>query len=69
MNTPPQDTLAALYNKAFAVFGNRALWNIKKINAPTVAEILAITQALRVEGDMRARALAEQIEREALATH
>ncbi len=55
--------LKHLYHQAFRAFGVTALWNLREIDDPTPAEALAITRQLRVEGDMRARRLAESIER------
>lgn len=55
--------VVALYRRAFAEFGGRALWNIREVETePTLEEVLAITRQLRTEGDMNARRLAEQIE-------
>jgi hypothetical protein len=56
------DDLAALYRRAFADFGATALWSSRPVPDPTPADALAITRSLRVEGDLRARRLAEQIE-------
>lgn len=53
---------AALYRRAFAEFGASALWSSRPVSEPTPADALAITRTLRVEGDLRARRLAEQIE-------
>ena len=63
----PSATIVALYRRAFAVFGARALWNIREFDDPTVEQILAITRQLRTEGDMSARHLAEDIEQAARA--
>ena len=52
-----------LYRQAFAEFGTQALWNIQTFDAPTPADALVVARTLRVEGDMRARRLAEEIER------
>jgi hypothetical protein len=38
------------------------LWGSKPVPDPTPADALAIAYGLRVEGDLRARRLAEQIE-------
>src|SRR5579863_3406224 len=57
----PED-VAALYRRAFEEFGASALWSSKPVADPTAADALAITRSLRVEGDMRARRLAEEIE-------
>ncbi len=64
MNTEPtrQDDLASLYCRAFKDFGASALWSSRPVPYPTPEDALAITRSLRVEGDMRARRLAEQIE-------
>jgi hypothetical protein len=51
-----------LYRRAFAEFGASALWSSKPVPDPTPADVLAITRSLRVEGNMQARRLAEQIE-------
>lgn len=57
----PED-FATLYRRAFSDFGATALWSSRPVPAPTPADALAITRSLRVEGDLRARRLAEQIE-------
>lgn len=57
----PED-FTALYRRAFMEFGASALWSSRPVPSPTPADALAITRALRVEGDLRARSLAEQIE-------
>jgi hypothetical protein len=58
----PED-LASLYRRAFAEFGARALWNKRQLAMPTAADGLVIARALRLEGDRKARMLAERIER------
>jgi hypothetical protein len=55
--------LVSLYRRAFAEFGTSALWSSKPVPDPTPADALAITHSLRVEGNLEARYLAEQIER------
>ncbi len=64
MNTKPdqQEDLAALYRRAFAEFGASALWSSRPVPDPRPEDALAITRSLRVEGDLRARRLAERIE-------
>lgn len=52
----------ALYEQAFDEFGALALWNSRRLSTPTPADALAVARALRVEGNLRARALAERIE-------
>lgn len=65
---PATPAVIGLYRRAFAEFGARALWNIREVETePTLEEVLAITRQLRVEGDMNARRLAEQIETAARA--
>ena len=51
-----------LYRRAFEEFGASALWSSKPLSNPTPADALAITRSLRVEGNLEARRLAEQIE-------
>ncbi|HEX4765260.1 MAG TPA: hypothetical protein VH414_03190 [Lichenihabitans sp.] len=53
---------AELYHQAFRRHRALALWNLRKLDDPTVAEALAITRQLRAEGDMASRHLAEAIE-------
>jgi hypothetical protein len=53
----------ALYREAFAVYGTRALWNKRRLEAPTPEDALVVARALRIEGDIAARRLAERIER------
>jgi len=65
--TQPED-FAILYRRAFEDFGASALWSSFPVRDPTPADALAITHSLRVEGDMRARRLAEQIEKACRAT-
>jgi hypothetical protein len=52
----------SLYQRAFEEFGASALWSSRAVPDPTAADALAITHTLRVEGDLKARRLAEQIE-------
>ena len=54
--------LMTLYRRAFEEFGTSALWSSKPVADPTPADALAITHSLRVEGNLHARRLAEQIE-------
>jgi hypothetical protein len=53
----------ALYRRAFAEYGAQALWNVRALDAPMPEDGLVVARALRVEGDMGARFLAEEIER------
>jgi hypothetical protein len=66
--TQPADYLA-LYRQAFAEYKSGALWNTRAFDRPTREDALIVARELRLEGDMRARALAEEIERACLATH
>jgi hypothetical protein len=59
--TPPPD-FVTLYRRAFEEFGAAALWSSQPVPDPTPADALAITRSLRVEGNLEARQLAEQIE-------
>jgi hypothetical protein len=58
-----------LYRSAFARFGARALWNKRVLDNPTPDDALVVARALRIEGDIEARFLAEQIERACRAAH
>ncbi len=51
-----------LYRQAFERFGAVALWSSRPVADPTPEDALAITWSLRVEGDLAARQLAEDIE-------
>jgi hypothetical protein len=57
----------SLYRRAFAEYGAQALWNLRAFENPTHEDALGIARALRTEGDMPARFLAEEIERACLA--
>jgi len=52
----------SLYHRAFAEYRLRALWNVRELEHPTPEDALAMTRSLRVEGDLAARRLAEEIE-------
>ena len=56
------DEIARLYRQAFAEFGPIALWSSRPVANPTPGAALAITQSLRVNGNMDSRRLAEKIE-------
>ena len=57
------DELLSLYRRAFAEYGAQALWNKRVLESPTPEDALVIARALRIEGDLGARLLAERIER------
>ena len=59
---PEQQVFVALYRQAFSEYGTRALWNKRRLEAPTTEDALVVARALRIEGDLRARRLAEKIE-------
>lgn len=63
MNTEkPETDITSLYQKAFKDYGASALWSSAPVPNPTPEDALAITRSLRVEGNLQARRLAEQIE-------
>jgi hypothetical protein len=66
---PPSGDIVSLYLRAFAEYGPRALWNMHPCDHPTTADALAITKALRTNGGMAGRRLAESIERLCRAAH
>lgn len=57
----PSPDFVILYRRAFEEFG-AAAWSSKPVAEPTPDDALAITHTLRVEGNLQARRLAEQIE-------
>ena len=57
-----QEDHVKLYLRAFKEFGLMALWSSRPVPNPTPQDALAITRSLRVEGNLEARRLAEQIE-------
>ena len=61
--TPHPDDFVSLYRRAFKEYGASALWSSRPVPDPTCEDALAITRSLRVEGDLNARRLAEQIEK------
>jgi hypothetical protein len=64
MTTEPaqQPDFVTLYRRAFAQYGALALWNMRSFEAPTLEDALVVARALRIEGNLQARRLAEQIE-------
>jgi hypothetical protein len=63
MTSEPIPAFIHLYRRAFEEFGASALWSSRPVPDPSPADAMAITYSLRVEGDMQARRLAEQIEK------
>jgi hypothetical protein len=60
---PLQPEFENLYHRAFADYKLRALWNVRELAHPSAEQAITIARNLRVEGDLSARRLAEQIER------
>ena len=63
------EEIERLYRQAFAEFGTLALWSSRAVAHPTAGDALAITESLRVQGNMASRRLAEQIEALCRAAH
>lgn len=57
-----QPDYVSLYKRAFAEYGTHALWNLRSFETPSYEDALVVARALRIEGDLVARRLAEQIE-------
>jgi len=57
------ESLTALYNRAFKEYGTHALWNVKQLDDPSPHILRRTAHRLRVEGDLDARRLAERIEK------
>ncbi|MGB6687614.1 MAG: hypothetical protein WBE76_07205 [Terracidiphilus sp.] len=62
MSEVTQSGYISLYKLAFEKYRAHALWNMRSFNDPTPGDALAVARALRIEGDLAARSLAEQIE-------
>jgi hypothetical protein len=60
---PAPTDFATLYRRAFAEYGTHALWNKRMLEEPTPDDALVVARALRIEGNLEARKLAEQIEK------
>ncbi len=56
------EDFAVLYRQAFKEFGVMALWNKQLLDQPTPGHALVVARALRIEGNLEARRLAERIE-------
>jgi hypothetical protein len=57
-----QPEYVSLYERAFKEFGAHALWNLRRFDEPSLEDALVVARALRIEGDLTARRLAEGIE-------
>lgn len=63
MNThSDRPDLLRLYERAFKESRTMTLWSSRPVPNPTPVDALAITRSLRVEGNLEARRLAEEIE-------
>ena len=62
ISTAATDDYRVLYARAFKEFGAMALWNVRPLIHPKPEHALVIARALRIEGNLAARLLAEQIE-------
>jgi hypothetical protein len=63
-----QPDYVTLYRQAFAEYRAHALWNFRVFEAPSPEDALVVARSLRIEGDLAARRLAEQIEQACHAT-
>jgi len=61
-NEAIQPDYVALYQQAFADYRSHALWNLRALDVPSPEDALVVARALRIEGDLAARRLAERIE-------
>jgi hypothetical protein len=59
---PAPEPVARLYHQAFRDFGAQALWNWRDMEHPTITQALTVANSLKVEGNLKARALAVAIE-------
>ena len=53
---------AEVYRRAFEAFGALALWKKRLLEDPTPGDALVVARSLRMEGNLQARKLAEQLE-------
>lgn len=56
------EEIKRLYAEAFRDFKTIALWNMRALENPTAEDALVVARALRFEGNMESRRLAERIE-------
>jgi hypothetical protein len=72
MKTEPatrEHDFVSLYRRAFKEFRGLALWNVLELVDPNPKDALVIARYLRIEGNLAARRLAEQIEQVCRAAH
>jgi hypothetical protein len=55
--------LVDLYRRAFDLYGAQALWHLRQVDDPSLEQAVLVARQLRVNGDLGARRLAEQIEK------
>jgi len=67
--TTVAEDYVSLYRLAFEKYRVHALWNKRAMTEPTAADALVVARALRIEGDIPARRLAEKIEQACRAAH
>jgi hypothetical protein len=65
----PSEDFVSLYRRAFKDYRARALWNVRELEEPRLEDALAVAEYLRLEGNLAARRLAEQIEKTCGAAH
>ena len=58
---PASEPMRELYRDTFRRYGLHALWSSRPVADPTVADLLAITESLRVEGGIAGRRRALEI--------
>lgn len=64
-----EPAFAAIYRRAFAEYRALALWNLRAFDDPTREDALVVARALRTEGNLEARHLAEALEEACRAAH
>jgi hypothetical protein len=65
----PSEDFVSLYRRAFTDYRSRALWNVRELEDPSIEDALVVARYLRLEGNLAARRLAEQIEKTCGAAH
>jgi len=59
---PAPEAVVRLYRQAFSEYRALALWNLRVLEAPTLAQALLVADRLRTEGNLKSRRLAADIE-------
>ncbi|MGE0743891.1 MAG: hypothetical protein AB7K86_01540 [Rhodospirillales bacterium] len=59
---PAPAGVVRLYRQAFADYRALALWNLRQLDAPSIAQALTVAERLRIEGNLNSRRLAVDIE-------